>query len=99
MLVLSAARAKEYGQDISSKKFGAIIRDLGFRPGKNIKRVGQRKIRVLVFDKRALKHIPEPEEEREKVSKLRDKFRDLRDVDLSLLSELLKPEYRHKSSG
>ena len=36
--VFTAARqqAKEYGQDISSEKFGAIIRDLGFRPGKNV---------------------------------------------------------------
>lgn len=77
--VFTAARqqAKEYGQDISAKKFGAIIRDFGFRPSDpkkkvsgNIKRVGKRGIRVLVFDKRALKHIPppEPEEEQEKTS-------------------------------
>ena len=83
------------GQDISAKKFGAIIRDLGFRPGKNIKRVGKQKIRVLELDKRALKHIPPPEKEPDKGSGLRSKFRDLRGVGISLLPELLGIENRN----
>jgi hypothetical protein len=94
--VFTAARqqAKEYGQDISAKKFGAIIRDFGFRPSDpkkkvsgNIKRVGKRGVRVLVFDKRALKHIPppEPDEDTDKTSGPTLKF-----CDFSLLFKLLE---------
>jgi hypothetical protein len=91
--VFEAARqkAKEWGLDLSTKKFGSILRDLGFRPGKNIKRIGKQKIRILEFDKRALKHIPPPEEEPEKdtgpARKLVGRWRDF-----SLLYQLLKEE-------
>jgi hypothetical protein len=56
-------------------------------------------IRVLIFDKRALKHIPNPEEEREKASEVRSKFRGLGDVDISLLSELLGHGSERKKGG
>jgi len=78
--LFTAARqqAKEWGQEITPTRFGMALRDLGFREGKNVKRKGKRRIRTLVIDKRAKKHIPPPEKEEtlDKESGPTLKFRD-----------------------
>jgi hypothetical protein len=52
-----------------------------------------------VFDKRALKHIPPSEEEREKVAGPTDKLPSVHWCDFSALYKLLKGESEDKKEG
>jgi hypothetical protein len=58
-----AALQAEYGFNLSSKRFGMILRDLGFRERKNIRRRGRKGERILVFDQIIKMKIPPTEME------------------------------------
>jgi len=68
--VCKKAAKDEWGQELSPQKFGRVLRDLGFREKKTIKRIGRRGARLLVFSSFIKHKIPPPEGEPEKQEQL-----------------------------